>query len=201
MESVPPPNPADADERKLRRELIWAFARFLIGLGALVGIVSLIGWRYRVELGHVATWFVARAGVPGMMTGVVMADGLMFPVPPQVYLLTGIAGGYSYAVSFVAVACGSLLGGCLAFSIGRLLGRAGFVEKRLQKPRMLLDRLIEKHGALGLVIASLFPISYSALCMATGAMRLPYRAYVVLGAVRVPKLFLSFLVITYAWHS
>lgn len=181
--------------------MIWALARLVIGLGVLIGIVALIGWRYRAPLGHVASWFVAKLGVPGMMAGVVMADGFMFPVPPQVYLLTGIAGGYSYAVSFVAVAMGSLLGGLTAFSIGRLLGRAGFIEKRLQKPRMLLDRLIEKHGALGLVIASLFPVSYSALCMTTGAMRLPYRAYVVLGAMRVPKLFLSFLVITYAWHS
>lgn len=190
-----------ATDNRLRNEMIWALVRLVIGLGVLVGIVSLIGWRYRDELGRVATWFVARFGVPGMMTGVVLADGLMFPVPPQVYLLTGIAGGYSYAVSFGAVACGSLCGGCLAFSIGRLLGRSSFVEKRLQKPRMLLDRLIEKHGALGLVIASFLPLSYSALCMTTGAMRLPYRSYAVLGAMRVPKLFLSFLVITYAWHS
>ncbi len=189
------------DDKKLRREMIWAFVHLLLGLGVLIGIVSLIGWRYREQLGHVATWFVAHLGVPGMFAGVVMADGLMFPVPPQVYLLTGIASGFSHVVSFAAVAAGSMTGGLLAFSIGRLLGKSKFIEKRLEKPRLLLDRLIEKHGVFGLVIASLFPVSYSALCMTTGAMRLPYRDYLVLGACRVPKLFLSFLVINYAWHT
>ena len=191
----------DDDDRNLRREMFWALARLLIGLGVLIGIVSLIGWRYHDELGRIATRVVAHLGLPGTFAGAALADSVMFPVPPQVYLLAGVAAGYSHITSFIAAACGSVVGGFGAFMIGRLLGLSSFIAKRLEKPQKLLERLIDKYGALGLVFASLLPLSYSALCMTTGAMHIPYRSYAVLAVMRVLKLFLSFLLIIYAWRS
>ena len=77
-----------------RREVILGVVRLFVGFAALIGIVAVIGWKWRAELEHFGQWFVARFGAAGMAGGAFLADGLHFPLPPQFYLLTGMAGGY-----------------------------------------------------------------------------------------------------------
>lgn len=176
-----------------------AVLRVLAGLAALVVFVTLVGWAFRPELSRFGTWFVERFGFAGMAAGAFLADGIHFPVPPQFYLLTGLAGGHDVAKVLFAVIVGSELGGLAAFSLSRSLGRAPFLARRLGRPRELLTSLIERRGYVGLAAATLLPISFSILCMASGAMRLPYRAYGVLAVMRVPRIMLSYAVITIAW--
>jgi membrane protein YqaA with SNARE-associated domain len=170
-------------------------------LAALVVLVAVIGWAFRDELAHFGGWFVGRFGLAGMVVGSFLADGLHFPLPPQFYLLTGIAGGYTNAMVIACVLIGSELGGLAAFAIARLAGRSTFLDARLATPKRLLTKLIERQGYVGLVIAMLLPISYCLLCMAGGVMRLPYKAYAVLAAMRVPRILLSYALIMLAWKS
>ncbi len=188
-------------ERTARRETIIAVARLVASFAVLVAIVSVIGWAFRDELARFGTWFVARFGVGGIVLGAFLADGIHFPLPPQFYLLTGLAGGYSHAVSVLAVLLGSELGGLAAFSLARLAGKTKRLERWMASPRKLIDRMMAKRGYLGLALATLLPVSYCLLCMAGGAMGLPYKAYAVLGAMRVPKILLSYVLIVMAWHS
>jgi membrane protein YqaA with SNARE-associated domain len=183
-----------------RGETILAVVRILVSLAILLGIVTLVGWLYRAELTHFGAWFVRRFGVAGMIGGAFLADGFHLPLPPQFYLLTGIAGAYPHAVVVAAVLVGSELGGLTAFALARLVGGASFVDARIAKPRALLRSMIAKRGYFGLALATLLPISYSILCIATGAMRLPYRAYGVLAVMRVPRILLSYVVIVLAWE-
>jgi len=186
--------------REARYETALAVLRVVMSFAVLVAIVSFVGWAFRDELSRFGQWFVSRFGVAGMVGGAFLADGLHFPIPPQFYLLTGIAGGYEVALVIVAVLAGSELGGLTAFALARLVGRSPFVARRLARPRGLLAGMIEKRGYVGLAAATLLPISFSILCMASGAMRLPYRAYGVLALMRVPRILLSYAVIVLAWH-
>lgn len=188
-------------QRELKWETAFAVLRLVVGLALLVGFVSILGWRFRDELTHFGRWFVGRFGVVGMIAGTALADGIHFPLPPQFYLFTGIAGGYGGYVTFFAVLVGSEIGSFLAYSIGGAASKTALVERFVSKPRVMLERIVERQGYVGLAIATLLPISWCILCGTIGAMRLPKRAFAVLAVMRVPKVLLSYAVIVYAWHS
>lgn len=183
-----------------KRETTVAVMRLVVSFAVLVAFVSFVGWAFREPLTRFGGWFVARFGVAGIVAGSFLADGFHFPIPPQFYLLTGIAGGYGAAVALVAVLVGSELGGLAAFSVARRAGRAPWLAKRLEKPSALVERMMHRRGYLGLALTTLLPVSYCLLCFAGGAMRLPFRAYGVLAVMRVPRILLSYVVIALAWH-
>lgn len=185
--------------RGTKNEALSAVARVVASFALLVAIVSLLGWAFHAELSRFGDWFVARFGLLGMAGGSFLADCIHFPIPPQFYLLTGVAGGHRVDAVVLAVLAGSELGGFTAFVLARGAGRAPFVARRLVRARELLARMIERHGYLGVAAATLLPVSFSLLCMAGGAMRLPYRAYGVLAAMRVVRIAVSYGVIAMAW--
>jgi membrane protein YqaA with SNARE-associated domain len=187
-------------EREAKYETLFAVLRVLASFAILVAVVTFLAWAFRPELSRFGDWFVSRFGVTGMVVGSFLADGVHFPLPPQFYLLTGIAGGYTGTVALFAVLLGSELGGFAAFALARLAGKSAVLRKRVEAPRRLLTRLIERQGYLGLATATLLPVSYSLLFLASGVMRLPYKAYAVLAVMRVPRILLSYAVIMLAWH-
>jgi membrane protein YqaA with SNARE-associated domain len=142
-------------DRTRRYETFIALARTLAMFGALLGIVTLLGWGFRDELSRFGAWFVARFGIAGMAFGAFLADGLHFPIPPQFYMLTGIAGGHAATVVLLAVLTGSVLGGLTAFALARTIGQTAFVARRLESSRRLLIGAIERRGYLGLAAATL----------------------------------------------
>lgn len=187
-------------DRVVKYETLLGVLRIVASFAVLVAIVSFLGWAFRAELSRFGGWFVSRFGVAGMGAGAFLADSVHFPIPPQFYLLTGIAGGHEVVIVVLAVLIGSELGGLTAFMLARGLGRRPIVARRLQSSRDLLTGLIARQGYVGLAAATLLPISFSVLCMASGAMRLPYKAYGVLAIMRVPRILLSYVVIVLAWH-
>ncbi|MBN9160064.1 MAG: hypothetical protein BGO98_41970 [Myxococcales bacterium 68-20] len=188
-------------DRETKYETLFAVLRIVASFALLVAIVSLLGWAFRAELSRFGGWFVARFGLLGMAGGSFLADCIHFPIPPQFYLLTGVAGGHRVDVVVLAVLVGSELGGFTAFVLARGAGRAPVIARRLATARDLLTRMIDRHGYLGIAAATLLPISFSILCMASGAMRLPYRAYGVLAVMRVVRIVLSYVVIAMAWSG
>lgn len=177
----------------------FAVLRLVAGFAAFVGIISFLGWAYHAELSTFGRWFVDRFGIVGMVSGAFLADSCHFPIPPQFYLLTGIAGGHHVVAVVLAVLLGSEMGGLTAFALARSIGGSRFVAARLTGPRELITKLMERRGALGLALATLLPVSFSLLCMAGGAMRLPYRAYGILAVMRVPRILLSCAAILLVW--
>jgi membrane protein YqaA with SNARE-associated domain len=189
-----------AMDREAKYETAFAVLRVVASFALLVAIVSFLGWAFRAELSRFGGWFVASFGFLGMAAGAFLADSIHFPIPPQFYLLTGVAGGYEVAIALFAVLIGSELGGLTAFVLARGVGRVPIVARRLEAARTLLTGLIQRQGYLGLAAATLLPISFSILCMTSGAMRLPYKAYGVLAVMRVPRILLSYAVIVLAWQ-
>lgn len=188
-------------DRDLPHETLLAALRAAAGFLLLAVLVGALGWALREEMTSFGEWFVGRFGALGIVAGTFLADGIHFPLPPQFYMLTGLAGGHAAAHVLACVLVGSELGGLAAFAGARVVGRSELVRTRVERPRRLLARLVERRGYAGLAVATLLPISFSLLCMASGAMRLPFKAYGVLAAVRVPRILLSYAVIALAWGA
>lgn len=189
-------------EHSVRQEsAAFAVLRLVLSFAALVAIVSVLGWAFKGELSTFGHWFIRRFGVLGMASGAFLADSCHFPIPPQFYLLTGIAGGHRVSIVVLAVLLGSELGGFTAFALARSVGGSRLIAPRLAGARALLMKLTARRGALGLAMATLLPVSYSLLCMAGGAMRLPYRAYGIFAVMRVPRILLSYIAIVLVWPS
>jgi membrane protein YqaA with SNARE-associated domain len=182
-----------------RREIILGFVRLVVGLAALMGIVALVGWRWRSELEHFGHWFVERFGAAGMAGGAFLADGLHFPLPPQFFLLTGIAGGYGTVPALLSVLAGSVAGGFFVFAVAHRFSGVRFFENRFSTTRHVLQSLLRARGRWGLVIAGMLPVSYFVLCALGGLMQLRHRDYAILGLMRIPRLVLSFWLISLAW--
>jgi membrane protein YqaA with SNARE-associated domain len=191
----------DAREAALRREAKVATVRFLVGCVLFLGALALVSTIFHDDLERAGRWFVERFGAAGMTLGAFLADGVHFPLPPQFYLLAGVAGGFSRTVALLSVIVGSALGGLLAFAIGRRGSGVRFFRDRVRGPRVLVESLVARHGYWGLGIAGLLPISYWVLCSMAGLLRMPYRAYGVLALMRVPRLLLSYAIIVLAWGS
>jgi membrane protein YqaA with SNARE-associated domain len=185
--------------RDLPQETLVAVLRVAAGFTLLAMLVTGLGWALREQMSSFGEWFVGRFGALGIVAGTFLADGLHFPLPPQFYMLTGLAGGHAPAHVVACVLVGSELGGFAAFAGARVIGRSELVRRRVEHPRRLLARLVERRGYVGLAIAMLLPISFSLLCMASGAMRLPFKTYGVLAAMRVPRILLCYAVIALAW--
>lgn len=182
-----------------RREIVVGVMRLFVGFAALIGSVAVLGWRFRAELEHFGQWFVERFGAAGMAGGAFLADGLHFPLPPQFYLLTGIAGGFHTLPALASVLVGSVAGGLFAFAAARRVAGVPFFEQRFSSTRVLVQRLMTTRGAWGLVIAGMLPISYFVLCVLGGMMRLRFRDYGILALMRIPRLVLSYVIIVLAW--
>lgn len=192
--------PKDDPEQLTRGEIVLGVVRLLVGLAALAAVVALLGWAFRSQLEQFGRWFVMRFGVIGMAAGSFLADGLHFPLPPQFYLLTGIAGGVGTPAALASVIAGSILGGLTAFAIARRVARFPRLERRFATTRVLIDKLMSDHGAWGLVIAGMLPVSYFVLCALGGMMRLRYREFAVLALMRIPRIVVSWALIVLAWN-
>lgn len=184
-----------------KREGIAAIVRLALGVTFLLGGIALLGWLFRTELEHFGHWFVGTLGPFGMVLGSFLADGVHFPLPPQFFLLTALAGGSSLAVAFASVLLGSVAGGLFAFTLGRRAAGARWLERRTRASRSIVERLVRKRGLVGVAIAGLLPISFCVLCSLAGVMRLPLRAYAVLAAMRVPRLLVTYAIIVLAWGA
>jgi membrane protein YqaA with SNARE-associated domain len=188
-------------DRDLPHETLVAVLRVAAGFAMFAALVTVLGWALREQMSSFGEWFVGRFGALGIVAGTFLADGLHVPLPPQFYMLTGLAGGHAAAHVDAYVLVGSELGDLAAFAGARVIGRSELVRTRVERPRRLLARLVERRGYVGLAVATLLPISFSLLCMASGAMRLPFKAYGVLAAMRVPRILLSYAVIALAWGT
>lgn len=179
---------------RLERVLRWA-----LGVIALLGVVVALARWLRPELESVGRGFVDRFGLLGMTLGTFLADGFHFPVPPQFYMLMAIAAESPPFWTLVAITLGSMLGGTAGFFLARRLSRFQLVARKLARSARLVERFRSRHGYRMVIAVSMTPIAYSVLCYLAGVYRLPKRLYVLLAALRVPKLVLYYYLVRFGW--
>jgi membrane protein YqaA with SNARE-associated domain len=190
---------AEQEFEPTSRNLLRWLVRFVLGILALLGCVALIASRYRHELETIGRTFVDKFGLIGMALGTFIADGFHFPVPPQFYMLLAIASGRSQVMAFLAIMCGSLLGGAVGFLFARRLSRIALVNRFLERSTRSVRHLFDKYRYRAVLIASLTPLAYSVLCYIAGAYRMPKRVLALISLLRIPRLVMFYYLVRLGW--
>jgi uncharacterized membrane protein YdjX (TVP38/TMEM64 family) len=167
-------------------------ALLLLLIGAMLALAAAAGFptpdEARRALGTGSGWAPVIA-----VLGVAALALLLFP-RTGVAVLGGVLYGPAEATAYVLA--GTLLGGSVAFGIGRLLGRdylSRLTAGRLETSRTArLDAWLHRRAFLAVVVARLVPVlPFGLLNYGFGASRVPYRAFVAGTAVAIlPTTFL-----------
>jgi membrane protein YqaA with SNARE-associated domain len=174
-------------------------ARLVLGLAALLIASAVLAHTFRSELQAIGHAFVERFGVPGMVLGTVIADGLHFPVPPQFYMLMGITSDVPTLTTLTAVNFGSFVGAWFAYLLARRLSHVKLLARRLERPRELAQSVFLRYGVWAPVVASFLPITYAALCYLSGLSGLSRRGFALVTAIRVPRLIAYYYLVRLGW--
>lgn len=188
-----------ADHSLVRREVTALIVRFFVGLVLVSVVIAGIGYLAREPAETLARAFVARLGLAGLSLGTLLADGLHFPVPPQFYMLLGIAAGIPGLHNFATIAGSSLVAGCLGYGVAFMVSRLAIISRVTQRNREILARVFARYGYRGALVASLLPIPYSVLCWVAGLNGMPRRFVALLSLCRIPKLLAFYWLIQRGW--
>lgn len=184
--------PGDAPKMS-NLEVILLVGRLLLGL-ALLGLgVGFVASHFRSELLTLGASVQHHFGLFGMAAGTVLAEAFQFPVPPQFYMLSSIAAGARPLPAVAAIAVGSLTGGHLGMFLARRAATWPLVRRLTE--RGPLPGMFRRHETLAVTLASLLPVPFSLLCYTCGVLKTPYRRFVLVCALRIPKLVVFYLVI------
>jgi uncharacterized membrane protein YdjX (TVP38/TMEM64 family) len=183
-----PEQPIDADafmERLVPPDARPPTRRSLYGVVAVVGAILLLtsAWRFTplVELAsaeRVAEFVRALRGDPFAAFYVwliyVVAAGAFFPITA---LIAGTALAFDPLRALAFSLLGALSSAAISYALGRALGQAPlrrFGSARLRK----LHAPIRKHGFRTIVTARILPLgNFTAINLLAGALRVPFRAY------------------------
>ena len=178
---------------------LWLFGKTFLALVVVFGIVAALGLAYRDPIERAGRWFIDAFGYAGMGFGTFLADGLHFPIPPQFYMLAVVIDQRPVLPALGAITVGSLVGGHVAYFLASKVRSIPFFRRGARRAEKTMHNLIERFGTWALVIGSLTPIPYSFLCYLSGLNRLPYKKFVLLCALRVPKIALYYALVALGW--
>ena len=193
---VPPPN---AETQAFVRRELWLAVVLPIGLLLAVGLA---GFFVREEVNALASWVFLRLGFTGLAALFLVSETIVSPLPPDAVLL--IVAGSDLAAAWqgpiVTLAFLSLLGGHLGWVLGRQLAHTGIVRHMLGRHHTRVVQVTWRYGVWAVVLAAATPLPWSVTSWAAGALRLPYRSYLLGSLIRVPRIILGYLLIHAAFH-
>ena len=201
---VPRPQSSDAAPGAPERPrfTLRGVLRVLLALGVLLGLVLLVVRAFRPELQATGRSFVAHFGLAGIVLGTFLADGFHFPVPPQFYMLLAVASGGSSVTTLAVICLGSLCGGTCAYLLAQRLARFPRFARWLARNGRSLARQFEGANAYrGAVLISITPVAFSVVCYVSGLYRLGARPFLLVLALRIPKLLLYYQLVKLGWSG
>ncbi len=154
----------------------------------VVFTVFLGGIFLREPLEAFAHWVVMELGLLGVFIGVVLTDAFTLPIPPDTYLFVAVASKDPVVPILTVVCLGSVLAGNIAYRIGPLLARFGWVRDRMERFRPRGEQLFVRYGVWTVAIAALTPIPFSVTCWFAGMYEMPYGRFLLATFARVPRL-------------
>lgn len=96
-------------------------------------------------------------------------------------------------VSILAVL--SYMGGVISYLIGKGFGKIPKIETFILRKFIRHFNSIKKWGGIMIVFAALFPLPYSAVCIAAGMVRYPFTTFIFLGITRMARFYIYALLI------
>ncbi len=165
----------------------------------LMAAIVTLGLLFSDQLESFSKVIVGTLGYTGIGVGIFIADALTFPVPPDFYLAVAVTADLDPYKVIVAGSIGSILGGIVAFAIGRWLGTVSFTQKLVEPFREEGVRLINKLGVTAVIVAALTPIPFSITCVLAGMMGMTWKLFLPATLFRIPRIAGYFLLIQLGW--
>jgi len=138
---------------------------------------------------------IATYGLSGLFVLSFFTSLVIVPVPIDLFLMAGIAGGLSPLYSGLLASVGTTLGAGVDFYLGYLGSR--FIFSRFHhKDFHRASEWIKKHGAIAILISSFLPIPYDIVAITAGAGRMSFSIFLLfslLGKV------IKYLAVAYAF--
>ena len=123
-----------------------------------------------------------------------ISESILGLIPPDIFIIWAQNFDFPYLMVGL-LAFISYLGGSVSYLIGINIGKIPAVEQWLNKKFSTSFDKIKRWGGVLIVFAALFPLPFSPVCMAAGAMRFPLTTFFILGTFRFVRFFLYAVVI------
>ena len=140
----------------------------------IFGIAVVAGLYYRHELTAIGEEFVAALGGVGLLICYFSMDAFLLPIPQDPFATLALTGGMDFWHITLWAGTGSILGGCLAFFLGRKLCQTQFFQKRFKRHIPRGEAFMAKWGVGAVLVAGMTPFPYSVICWVGGTMKMRF---------------------------
>lgn len=123
-----------------------------------------------------------------------VSESLLGLIPPDFFILWANQFSYPWMWLFL-LALVSYVGGLISYKLGRFMHNIPRIRVYLDAKFHVHIKQIHKLGGFLIVFAALFPLPYSAACMAAGIVRYPFNRLLWLGLTRILRFVLYALVL------
>lgn len=129
-----------------------------------------------------------------ILTVFYVSESLLGLIPPDFFIAWSSSMEKPYEM-VTLLALLSYIGGITSYCIGKQLGKIPKVERYVLKKFINHFEIVRKWGGFMIVFSALFPIPYSAACMAAGIIRYPFVPFLLLGLFRFARFYAYAIII------
>ena len=158
--------------------LIGTVPILLIFLGFFLVLKFIGGENYSLAV----DWFDERFGLTGIFLYVYIVDTLILPLSPD--FVYPIVASMSPWIVIPVIGTASALGGITSYAIGLLLHRIPIIKRYTEKAEAKWGAYIRRYGIAFVIIAGIFPLPFSTICVLAGALKMDWHKVVPATAVR-----------------
>ncbi|MFT6947785.1 MAG: membrane protein YqaA with SNARE-associated domain [Vicingaceae bacterium] len=117
-----------------------------------------------------------------------ISETILGLIPPDLFIIWSKKFDSPYTmVSLLAML--SYLGGTIAYFIGKYIGSLPKIENWILAKFSNHFQLIQSWGGVLIVFAALFPLPFSSICLVAGAVRFPFKTFLLLALFRFIRFF------------
>ena len=158
-----------------------------IGIALLILAMMAVTFAFKEPILSLGKDFVDTLGPYGVALGFFLPDALTLPLPADAFSALALTGGMDFWTIVLFGSLGSLSGGCVGFSIGRMLSHTRFFRAFMSKRGAQVDRMMRRYGPWALLVAVLTPVPYSIACWGSGALNMRFRTFFLISLLRAPR--------------
>ena len=160
----------------------------LIILAAIILLISAPFVIYFQELRSFSEILTSSYGLLGVFLVILFMDIAIHPIPPDILIFSSALGGADFIAFALIGGLGSIIAGTFDYTVGKKIGTKGF-EKLFGKNHLAKGKqIVDKYGVYGLVLGSLSPVPYSAVCWAAGIYRMKFTSFLTVNlCARLPR--------------
>jgi membrane protein DedA with SNARE-associated domain len=164
----------------LLRNLLSGFA----WLAMIILFFFLIQAFFDVDFVHLIEKYADK---PLMVFLIFLASEVIFGIiPPEVFMIwaAGSSGIASYPFLMVLLAIISYSAGIIGYFLGQRFHKTRAYRKLAVKTLRRYPEVLRRYGGFLIIVASLTPLPFSAICMLVGAIEFPFRKFLAYAAFR-----------------